>query len=412
MSASSAALQMDLFNAVLTVYQDKGDVSNVELYGELVTRGVVESSELRAKAPVGRDGKLYSLGLRKIRWYQQTLKQLGLIEKVPGTRGAWRASMNLREKDKLTPAPAGVALVAFSTKLGVALWGDCRTVFQSLDEPIHLALTSPPYCLAQPRAYGNPTQSEYVDFICESLEPIVRNLAPGGSICLNVSNDIFDPGMPSRSLVRERLVLALHDRLGLHRMDELIWVNESKAPGPIAWASKKRVQLNVAWEPIYWFALNPELVQSDNRRVLQPHKDRHLKLIQQGGEKREAVFADGANRIKPGAFGAPTEGRIPRNVIFAGHRCSRQTPARNAAKAAGIPVHGAAMPFAVADFLVKFMTVPGQLVVDNFGGYMTTAEAAEVNGRRWLSTDIHFEYPWAGSHRFESADGFERLLAL
>jgi len=405
-------LQLDLFNAVLSVYRDKGEINNQELYGELIDVGVIDSGALAKRIPIGASGDLHGPVQRQVRWYQQTLKKLGLIERVTGSRGVWRAAAGIVKDGALTPATGNVALVAFSTKLGLSIWGDCRKVFAAIDDPIHLCLTSPPYCLAQPRAYGNPSQSEYVDFICEALEPIVRNLVPGGSICLNVSNDIFVSGSPARSLYRERLVLALHDRLGLHKMDELIWLNPSKAPGPIAWASKKRVQLNVAFEPIYWLTNDPHRVRSDNRRVLQPHSKDHLKLIAAGGETRDARYGDGSNRISKGSFGNATAGKIPRNVITSGHRCARQTPARNAARDAGLPVHGAAMPFAVADFLVKFLTVKDDLVVDPFAGYFTTAEAAESNGCRWLGTDLHHEYGYAGSYRFEHCEGFKRELYL
>ncbi|MDO9099685.1 MAG: DNA methyltransferase [Caldisericota bacterium] len=403
---------MDLFGSVLNVYAGAAQVTNEQLFSALCKTGALSEEEIHRRVPIGQSGELHSVAKRKVRWYQQTLKKLGLIEKVPGSRALWRAAAGLVKDGDLTPAPAGVHMVAFSTRLGVAIWGDCRTVFAALDEPIHLCITSPPYCLSRPRAYGNPNQSEYVDFICESLEPIVRHLVPGGSIALNVSNDIFMPGSPARSMYQERLLLALHDRLGLYKMDTLQWVNPSKAPGPIAWASKKRVQLNVGYEPIHWLTNDPHRVRSNNQRVLQPHSERHLKLIADGGEKRTASYGDGANRIRPGAFGRVTEGKIPRNVIQAGHRCAHQSPARAAAAAHGLPVHGAAMPFAVADFLVKFLSEEGDLVVDNFAGLKTSAEAAEVNGRRWVTSELHHEYAFCGSYRFEQFDGFQRNLSL
>ncbi len=161
--------QIDLFNEVLSIYSDGHIVSNEALYSSLQERGVISVLDIEARAPVGRAGQLHSLGRRKIRWFQQTLKKLGLIERVQGSRGAWRAAAGITRTDDLTPAPAKVAMAAFSTCLGVAIWGDCRTVFSKLDEPIHLCITSPPYCLARPRSYGNPSQAEYVDFICESL---------------------------------------------------------------------------------------------------------------------------------------------------------------------------------------------------------------------------------------------------
>lgn len=411
-SLSSQAVQMDMFGAVMSIYQDKGAITNDALYQELVQVGAIDAGDLAKRIPIGSSGEMHSPVRRQVRWYQQTLKKLGCLERVSGSRGVWRAAAGITKDGDLTPSMGGVTLVAFSTRLGVAIWGDCRKVFSSINDPIHLCLTSPPYCLSQPRAYGNVTQHEYVDFVCESLEPIVRNLVDGGSICLNVSNDIFLAGSPARSLYRERLVLALHDRLGLEKMDELIWHNPTKAPGPIQWASKKRVQLNCAYEPIYWLTNNPEKVRSDNRRVLQPHTETHLKLIAAGGENRVSSYGDGSNRVYKGSFGNATAGKIPRNVIQVPHRCAHQAPARKAAKAAGLPVHGATMPFKVADLLVKFLTVPGDLVVEPFAGYFTTAEAAEANGCRWIATDMHHEYPWSGSFRFDSCDGFERHLSL
>ena len=80
----------------------------------------------------------------------------------------------------------------------------------------------------------------------------------------------------------ERLLLALHDRLGLRLMDRLIWENRSKPPGPFQYASKARTQLNVVYEPIYWLTNNPHAVKSNNRRVLLEHTEKHLKLIRQG----------------------------------------------------------------------------------------------------------------------------------
>jgi site-specific DNA-methyltransferase (cytosine-N4-specific) len=241
---------------------------------------------------------------------------------------------------------------------------------------------------------------------------VVARLAPGGSICLNVSNDIFIPGSPARSMYRAYMLVALHERLGLHLMDEIPWVCKSKAPGPTAWASKKRVQLNVAWEPIYWLTNDPHLVMSDNRRVLKPHTDRHLKLLQGGGEQRSGTFGDGANTIRPGSFGNVTAGTIPKNVIEQGNRCGSQVQLRKMMEAQGLPVHGATMPLKLARFLVDFLTVPGQLVVDTFGGWCTTAVAAEEGGRRWLVAERMRNYLVGGAMRFQDAPGFERGPAL
>ena len=227
-------------------------------------------------------------------------------------------------------------------------------------------------------------------------------------MCLNISNDIFEAQSPARSTYRERLVIALEDRLGLHKMDELIWENPSKPPGPLQWASLSRQQLNTAWEPVYWFTNDPRLCRSDNRRVLQAHTEQHLKLLRQGGEKRNAVFSDGAYRVREGSFGSPTPGKIPRNILRFSHveRAKRETVRQ--AKAQGLPVHGATMPQALARFLVEFLTREGDLVVDPCGGWSTTGAAAQECGRRWLTTEIMGEYVLGGANAFTQAPGFEQ----
>lgn len=403
--------QLDLFSSVLHAYSAErgGILPNAVLYQDVARHARLPSDVLEKRHPVGIDGSPRNLFARKVRWYQQSLKQAGILEHVPGERGVWRLTQPAgKDLSKIQP---GVSVVAFSTDLGIAILGSCDTVFAAIDAPIALTITSPPYPLSNARRYGNPTEPEYVDWICRMLEPVVRHLMPGGSVVLNVSNDIFEPGLPSRSIYRERLILALHDRLGLHKMDELIWHNPSKPPGPVAWASKTRQQLNVAWEPVYWLTNDPRAVRSNNRRVLQDHAERHLKLIDAGGERRNVANSDGAYRISPGSYGGATEGRIPRNVLRFGHACIDQRNYKAAARSSGLPAHGAAMPLSLASFLIEFMSKPGDLVVDPFGGSFTTAKAAESLGRRWLSTEIMAEYVLGAATRFSGTPGFECRLA-
>jgi site-specific DNA-methyltransferase (cytosine-N4-specific) len=330
---------------------------------------------------------------------------MGLIERA--ARGAW--SLTEKGKNKLTPAQPAVAMLAFNTDLGIAIWGACETVFSSVNQPITLCVTSPPYLLSNPRDYGNPkTEREYLDFIVRSLEPIVKNLVPGGSICLNISNDIFMKGSPARSMYCERLLLALHDQLGLQLMDRLVW-ESNKPPGPIQWASKQRVQLNVSYEHVYWMTNDPLRVRSDNRRVLQAHTDKHLKLIQGGGEQRTASYSDGAYSIREGkSFAADTAGKIPRNILKIANTCSDKRMLARKARELGLPIHGATMPLALAKFIIQFLTGEGEdeLVVDPFGGWLRTAKAAEDLGRPWLVSELMYEYIRGSAESFRTAPGF------
>jgi site-specific DNA-methyltransferase (cytosine-N4-specific) len=396
---------MSLFGPVLRAYSSNAALSNDELYEQLSGAKLIASEELHAKVPIGKSGEKHSPAKRRVRWIQQSLRQLGLLERVADKRGVWQATEKGRKG--LTMAVPGKVMLAFSTDLGIALWAECQSVFSRIDEPVHLVLSSPPYPLAVPRNYGGPTEVQYVDFICQAIEPVLKHLVPGGTICLNVTNDAFLSKSPARSTYRERLVLALCD-MGLFKVDELIWHNNSKAPGPIQWASKQRFQLNTAWEPIYVFTNDPSRLRPNNQRVLQPHSERHLRLMAKGGETRTTNYGDGANRMRPGAFGRVTAGKIPKNVLSFGHRCHDQNELRKIVTEKGLPVHGATMPKALAAFLVEYLTEKGDLVADLFGGWLTTAAAAEELGRRWIASEAVLEYVFGASHRkaFTQAPGF------
>lgn len=392
---------------VAGVYQDEesGILTNEALYAGVGRRLGLPEAVLNRREPIGADGTPRSTVKRAIRWHQQSLRSLGLLERVPDARGVWRLAKP--NNAGLSQAGPGVRLVAFSTRLGIAIWGDSRDVLTNLDEAIAASVFSPPYPLARARAYGNATADEsgYVDFISTVVEPIVRNLVDGGSLCINVGS-VYTPGLPSRSLYRERLILALCDRFGLSLVDRLIWHNPSAPPGPTRWACVNRVQLSSTYEDILWFTNNPGRLRSDNRRVLQPHSARHRKLIANGGEKRSGRFADGAHRISPGSFGTPTEGRLARNVLTLGHRCSDSDAYRRYARDLGLRVHGAMFPLALASFLIQLLTSPGELIVDPFGGRGTTGKAAELLGRRWLVVEKVMDYLRGGAGRFLDANGF------
>lgn len=391
-------MQLELFHGVLKTYLDTPNLSNAALYEQLVDGGLLSRHELTERAPIGRSAQHHSPAKRRVRWIQQTLRSMGLLERMPEHRGVWKATT--KAKTELTPAAPKVVMLGFSTEWGIGLWGNAEDVFARIDEPISLAISSPPYPLNQPRAYGGPTADQYSDWICKLLEPIVKNLVPGGVVALNVSNDIFVQGSPERSTYREEMVIALNKRLGLKLMDQIIWHNKNKPPGPVAWASKERMQLGVAWEPVYWFCNEPRLCIADNRRVLQPHTEAHKKLLARGGETRTASNADGAYRIKPGSYGKQTDGRILRNLIDVSHNCPSQRDLRKVTDELGLPRHGAVMPLKLAQMLVEFFCPPGGLIAIPCAGTFTLPLAAELSQRRWVGTDKHLEYVHVGSHRF------------
>ncbi|WP_145482078.1 site-specific DNA-methyltransferase [Yersinia aldovae] len=396
--------QLDLFHVQEAYTRAAEPLSNQELYKIVASMTNISESELNERAEIGLAKDKHSKIKRKIRWYQQTLKKLKLIQKVTGERGIWQLAGET--KKDLHEALDDIRLVAYSTDLGLAIWSNSDTLFSALNEPIHLCVTSPPYPLRVERAYGNVNEDKWVDFITRTLEPIVKNLVPGGSVVLNISNDIFDSKSPSRSLYVERMVIALHDRLGLSLMDRWPWINLSKPPGPTRWACVNRYQLCSGWEPIYWFTNNPLKVRSDNRRVLQPHTEKHRQLIDKGGDLRIASYGGGTYRLRGNSFSAQTSGRIPKNVIHRGHRCADSIALKKKALALGLPPHPAMFPTDIPAFAIEFLTQPEELVVDPFSGSNKTGLAAERLGRRWLSCDRVLEYVRTQAEMFTQFEGY------
>lgn len=398
--------QQDLFSEVLHAYcaAEDNTLSNQTLYDLVAAASGMSREEFRARVPVGRAGKMFSLNERRARWHQQSLAAAGILERVPAELGIWRlkgaAAKKLYEIDHST------AVVGFSTDLGVAIIGSCDTVFTSLREEVHAIITSPPYCLAHQRSYGNVSEANYVGWLIKTLTPLVRNLANGGTLSLNITQDRFLTDSPARSTYVERLILALCDELGLSLVDRLIWASPTKPPGPVRYASVQRVQLNVGYEFVLVFTNNPHKLRLDNRRVLEEHSERHLKLMLGGGERRETVSCDGAYRIKNGSYGALTEGRIPRNVLTFPHTDKSQQLYKAHARSIGLPAHPAPFPLSLSDFLVKFMTEPGDLVVDPMAGSQTLALSAERLGRRWMTTEVMLSYVFGASWRFREAPGY------
>lgn len=186
-------------------------MTNEELYRDVVARADIDEEALLMREPIGKTGQRHNTLKRQIRWHQQDLKSAKVLKRVAGERGIWELTEPAGKH--LNRIQTSIAVVGFSTHLGVCLLASCDTVFGKgrLDTPISLVLTSPPFPLARPRDYGNVKLSAYVDWLCRQLEPVIENLAEGASLCLNLSPDIFLPGLPARSTYCERMVIALED---------------------------------------------------------------------------------------------------------------------------------------------------------------------------------------------------------
>jgi DNA modification methylase len=64
-------------------------------------------------------------------------------------------------------------------------------------------------------------------------------------------------------------------------------------------------------------------------------------------------------------------------------------------------LHPARMQMGLASFFIEFLTEPGDLILDPFGGSNTTGYAAESLKRRWITVEASKEYALGSKGRFE-----------
>lgn len=65
-------------------------------------------------------------------------------------------------------------------------------------------------------------------------------------------------------------------------------------------------------------------------------------------------------------------------------------------------LHPARMQMGLASFFIEFLTLPGDLVLDPFGGSNTTGYVAEMLKREWIVIETNMEYALGSKGRFEN----------
>ena len=72
--------------------------------------------------------------------------------------------------------------------------------------------------------------------------------------------------------------------------------------------------------------------------------------------------------------------------------------------------HPARFPAKLPEFFIRFLTEPGDVVLDIFAGSNTTGAVAETEGRKWLAFEKNLEYLAASTFRFVDADTNQTTL--
>lgn len=299
----------------------------------------------------------------------------------------------------------------YKTRRGLQLCGDSVELLASLPgQSVDLVLTSPPFALLRKKTYGNEEQDQYVEWLGRFGAASYRVLKESGSFVLDLGG-AYQRGKPVRSLYNYRVLLDFCDRLGYELAEEFFWFNPAKLPSPIEWVNKRKIRAKDAVNTVWWFSRCAE-PKADVTRVLTPYSER-MKTLLKDPERFYRPKARPSGHDIAKAFGKKNRGAIPSNLLQIPNTESNSAYLR-LCKMLGRDRHPARFPSALPRFFIKFLTDPGDVVVDIFSGSNTTGQAAELLGRRWLSMELDREYAALSAVRFMnrwSDDDVRRTVA-
>jgi len=298
---------------------------------------------------------------------------------------------------------------AYETELGKAYCGDSLELLGKLpDGGVNLVVTSPPFALERKKEYGNKEKGEYIEWLSEYAAVVRDKLADDGSFVLDLGGS-YRKGVPVRSLYNFRVPIKFCDELGFFLAEDFYWFNPSKLPSPIEWVNKRKLRAKDAVNTVWWFS-KTEWPKADVGKVLAPYSARMKKLL----EDPEAFYRP---KKRPSghdigsSFGKGNGGAIPANLLqIANSESSGQY--LQGCKTVGVKGHPARFPAKLPEFFIRFLTDPGDLVVDIFAGSNTTGRVADEEGRRWLAFEQERSYLAASVFRFFDKSASEEQMRL
>ena len=283
----------------------------------------------------------------------------------------------------------------YSTAAGQCYHGDSLEVLKEVpDDSVALVMTSPPFALRRQKAYGNVTPAEYVEWFWPFAAEIYRVLRPDGSFVLDLGG-AWNRGSGTRSMYPYELILRLTKIF--HLAQEFYWYNPSKLPTPAEWVTIRRTRVKDSVTTLWWLS-KTDSPNADNRRVLKPYSPSMRRLLRDG---YETARRPSQHDIGP-HFRRDNGGAIPPNLLQVPNTRSSDEYFRRC-RAAGLPIHPARFPNPVPEFFIRFLTEPGQLVVDPFAGSNVTGFEAEKLGRSWLAIELNADYIAGSRLRFDEA---------
>jgi site-specific DNA-methyltransferase (cytosine-N4-specific) len=341
---------------------------------------------------------------------------------------------------------------------GAAIKGDSKELLGSLpEESVDLVVTSPPFALTRKKEYGNKDADEFSEWFLEFADRVYDVLKPSGSFVIDIGGS-WQKGEPVRSLYHFELLLELAGEDGQFNLaQEFYWHNPAKLPTPAQWVTIERIRVKDAVNHVWWLSKSSR-PNADNRRVLKEYSDAQEKLMEVGYKDKERPSgheisetfdapeqANGA--IRPNYWNELSSGdyiqgvtellhaadvsqqlidvavendvldelvdsvignHVSDNVLEIANTASN-THYLRACRTLDIDPHPARFPRQLPEFFIKFLTEPGDLVIDIFAGSNTTGQVAEDLGRKWLAFETQAAYLSPSQLRFKDWETIQDL---
>lgn len=294
-----------------------------------------------------------------------------------------------------TDFPADHLRSFLKTDHGQIYWGDSRSyLFSEAEEnSVDLIMTSPPFGLVRKKSYGNEDADRYCDWFRPFAEGFHRVLKDTGSLVIDIGG-AWVPGQPTRSLYHFKLLVMLVEEYGFHLCQEHYWFNPSKLPTPAEWVNVRRVRVKDAVNTVWWLSKTP-YPKANNKRVLQPYSKSMEHLLKNG---YKAKLRPSGHDISD-KFNKDNGGSVPPNLLAIANTESNGRY-QDHCRAENIPIHPARFPAQLPEYFIRFLTDPGDVVVDPFGGSCMTGVVAENLKRRWACCELSEEYLLGARGRF------------
>jgi len=290
--------------------------------------------------------------------------------------------------------------LAYYTDLGGMFLGKSDQLlsgkfFKAIEGKVSLIFTSPPFPLNRKKRYGNETGDTYIEWLCEFGQFFKKMLTQDGSIVIEMGNS-WEPGSPVMSTLSTRALLEFQSKNSLYLCQEFIWQNPAKLPTPVQWVNVERIRVKDSFTKLWWMSptANPK---ASNKRVLKEYSDSMKILLK--NRRYNSGKRPSEHHISESAFLRNNGGAIPSSVLTYPNTNSSD-PYQLYCREKGFQLHPARMPSELASFFIKFLTEPGDIVFDPFGGSNTTGASSEALERYWISIEASEEYIKGSKGRF------------